>query len=214
MTEHPSDDIRLAVVTGNHPFDVPAFYRLFRQMDGITFYLQDLDNLVADWGDAFDSYDALLFYNMHRGMPEGRRLEMLQRLGEREHGIVVLHHGVLAFDEWQPWYEICGVQGQRFSYHPDQQVRLEIADAEHAIIQGLDDWTMEDETYTLGDADEESHILITTEHPQSMRTIAWTRTYRQARVFCFVSGHDNKAYSHPSFATVLDRGIRWSAGHL
>ena len=49
-------------------------------------------------------------------------------------------------------------------------------------------WDIVDETYNIGDADEDSHILLTTDHPQSMKTIAWTRTFGKARVFCYRGG--------------------------
>ena len=40
--------IKTAVITGQHAFDVPAFHALFRSLDEVDFYLQDLDNLAAD----------------------------------------------------------------------------------------------------------------------------------------------------------------------
>jgi type 1 glutamine amidotransferase len=45
-----------------------------------------------------------------------------------------------------------------------------------------------------------------------MKTIAWTRQYKNARVFCYQSGHDNQAYANPNFRKVVARGIHWLAG--
>jgi type 1 glutamine amidotransferase len=44
-----------------------------------------------------------------------------------------------------------------------------------------------------------------------MRTLAWTREFERARVFCYQSGHDAGAFDHPSFRTVVANGIRWVA---
>ena len=60
----------------------------------------------------------------------------------------------------------------------------------------------------------DSHILLTTDDPQSMKSIAWTRCYKKARVFCFQSGHDQRAYANPSFRLVIGRGIQWVAGRI
>ena len=37
-------EIKTAVITGQHAFDVPGFHALFRSIPEIDFYLQDLEN--------------------------------------------------------------------------------------------------------------------------------------------------------------------------
>ncbi|MBC8228528.1 ThuA domain-containing protein [bacterium] len=64
------------------------------------------------------------------------------------------------------------------------------------------------------DTSEGSHVLLTVNHPKSMKIIGWTRKYRNSRICCFESGHDNEAYSVPQFREVLTRGIKWVAGKL
>ncbi len=66
----------------------------------------------------------------------------------------------------------------------------------------------------MADAERDSNVLLTVAHPQSMKTIAWTRRYKNARVFCYVLGHDNQAWTDSNFRTVLTRGIQWAAGKL
>jgi len=144
--------IRTAVVTGRHAFDVPAFYALFRSMPEVDFYMQDLDNLVADTEGVFDQYDVLLFYNMHTVTPEGRMKAMLQRLGTSRQGIFVKHHALLAFPEWPFWSALCGIQDRSFEYYHDQTLDIEVVDPAHPITAGMASWTMTDETYLMNDA--------------------------------------------------------------
>jgi len=73
---------------------------------------------------------------------------------------------------------------------------------------------MIDETYKMDDPGEGSHALLTTDNPTSMKTIAWTRQHKNARVFCFQSGHDNDTFVDPNFREVLARGIQWVAQRL
>jgi len=73
---------------------------------------------------------------------------------------------------------------------------------------------MVDETYTMKDPGEGSTILLSTDHPKSMKHLAWTREYRKSRVFCFESGHDDKAWSNSGFKKVLARGMQWCAGRI
>ena len=95
-----------------------------------------------------------------------------------------------------------------------QTIRVQVAEPEHPITRGLADWEMLEETYTMGRPGEDCTPLLTVDHPNSMKTLAWTRQHRNARVFCMQPGHDNHAYANPSFRTVLTRGIEWTAGRI
>lgn len=206
--------LQVAVVTGNHPFDVPSFHRLFCEMPGIDAYVQDLENWVHDWGQVRRNYDAVVFYHFHQETPQGAFAEAVEELGASGIGVVVLHHALLAWPQWPEWSALCGIEDRSFGYHMGQQVRVEVADPDHAVTQGLTAWEMGDETYTMADAGEGNQVLLTIEHPLSMRTAAWTRTHKEARVFCLQSGHDQAAWGAPGFKTVLHRGILWAAGRI
>jgi type 1 glutamine amidotransferase len=73
---------------------------------------------------------------------------------------------------------------------------------------------MVDETYQMNEPDDHSHILLRLNEERSMRAIAWTRRYKQSRVFCLQSGHDNQTWQNEQFCTVVQRGILWCAGRL
>lgn len=207
--------IRTAVVTGNHAFDVPAFHALLRALPEVDFYLQDLANLAADTQGAFDGYDALLFYNFHQPTPQGKTRALLERLGATDQGVVVLHHALLAFPEWSFWSDLCDLQNRgTFSYYHGQTLDLQVTDPEHPTTTGMASWRMVDETYLMQDPGRDSHVLLTTDHPKSMRTVAWARSFRQARVLCSASGHDHLTYADPHFRRFLARGIQWAAGRI
>ena len=214
--------IKVAVVTGGHEYDVAGFQVLFRSMPEIDFYLQHMEDFVTDTGGGRRQYDAVVFYNMHLatpgtdGTPLGMRTKVaLEQLGESEQGIFLLHHAIVAFPKWQLWSDICGIQDRReIAGHVQQRVRAEIASPHHPITRGLAPWEMVDETYTMDEPGEGSEVLLTTDHPASMRAIAWARQYRNARVFSYQSGHDDQAYSDPQFRTVVSRGIQWVVGRI
>lgn len=212
-------DARVAVVTGHHPFDVPHFQDAFRSMPGVLAYPQDLCEFSSDVARLRDDYAAVVFYMMPLQTP-GSETEWwdrgirgaLDRLGETEQGIVVLHHALLAYRDWDRWHGLIGLDNRTYkSYHPGEQVTSQIADSSHPITRGLESWTMTDETYVMGDAGPDSHVLVTYDHPRSMHTIAWTRALGKARVFCYAAGHDRLTYADPNFRELLRRGILWAA---
>jgi len=42
-----------------------------------------------------------------------------------------------------------------------------------------------------------------------MHGIAWTRTFRESRVFCLQSGHDSEAFADANFRRILANAIQW-----
>ncbi|MDR3711074.1 MAG: ThuA domain-containing protein [Capsulimonadaceae bacterium] len=214
-------ETRVAVVTGGHTFDVPNFHRLFRDLEGVDPYIQSIDDFAASPKEVRQSYDAIVFFIMMLPSPEdeghewyaGKPLTALSELGEVPQGIVIFHHALFAYPQWPQWDEIVGISNRKGGYELGVRVTTNVA-LDHPITRGSGSCTMIDETYTLPNASEGSQILLTCQHSSSMKTLAWIRQYRQSRVFCYQGGHDNSAWSQPTFREVLRRGILWSADRL
>jgi type 1 glutamine amidotransferase len=110
------------------------------------------------------------------------------------------------------WDELVGMKNRVISkYQHDERIPVDVASPEHPIVQGITPWTIVDETYVMHDPGPDSLVLLTTDHPACMHSLAWTRMVRNARVFCYQSGHDHQAYADPNFMTVLSNGIHWAA---
>ncbi len=214
------DLLRVAVVTGGHAFDVPNFYRLFRELPGIDAYPQHIEHFASSPQETRDAYDAVLFYGMDQGIPEeeGRRAAgnpraAIERIVAQGQGVVVLHHALLAWEKWDFWNQLIGFDNRNFSYKEGLQLHVEIADSQHAITEGVRDFDIVDEGYVLkGDYDGEGTVLLTVDHENSMDQVAWAREFQASRVFCIALGHDDQSWSNPSFRQILQRGITWVAG--
>jgi len=218
-----TDTLTLAVVTGGHSYDVPHFHRLFHAIgDGMDVYIQYMDDFASSPAEVRQGYDVALFYIMlmdgpaNEGHPwyAGKPKAALEGLGQTPQGIVVLHHAILAYPQWSIWHQLTGITERSFGYHVGETVTSHIVDPDHPITRDLSDWTMIDETYTMTDAGADSHVLLTYDHPKSMKTIAWTRQFGQSRVFNYQAGHDNDSWADASFRALLRRGIFWAGGKL
>jgi uncharacterized protein len=211
-----AEKLKIAVITEWHPIDVIAFHTLFKSFDEFECYFQALES-IADDDVNRAKYDALVFYNLSLKQPESgtaiRRFSE-EYLGTTKQGIFLLHHGMLSYSDWPLYDKITGLPDRNFKYHQNQTVRFDIADAGHPITRGMKPWTMKDETYTLPEPDETCHVILTAEHPLSLKSIAWTRQYNQSPVFAYASGHDDLAYTDPNFMEIVRRGVLWCAGKL
>jgi hypothetical protein len=229
-----TDKVTTAVVTGEHPFNVPGFHNLFRSLPGVDPYPQHMDQFIADWGKVRTRYDVVLFFNFHQATPPANERgwwqsgteDALKELGETQQGIVVLHHAIVAFPQWEFWSELVGIPHADRTYAFDEMLgtlsfcetlHLEIADPEHPITQGLSAWELYGETWDFGATKPgpDCHTLLVTDHPKMrLKAMAWAHPFRNARVFCLQPGHNNDSYADQNFRTVLSRGIQWAAGRL
>jgi len=211
--------LRLAIVTGGHPFDVLGFHALLRSVcaEDIDAYPQHLEELATSPEETLRQYDAVLFYFFPQagpsddgppGAPRPRAaIECLLAAGT---GLVVWHHALLAYPQWRRWDEVVGCTDRaRFSFHPSQEVRVEPSRCGHAITAALSGWTMCDETYVMPEAD--GTALLETDCPRSQRRLAWARQVGASRVVCLQPGHDDQCWRMPGFRQVLRASIRWSA---
>ena len=232
----PNSQVKVAIVTGHHEYDVINFQRMLRSFPDIDFYPQHLEDFILDDEEARSQYDVIAFYNYQQRTPSAMgdqfskdiRVEEelvdikgpLEALGETGQGILMLHHALTAFPKWQYWLDICGMGNTTKAFQPgsksrtDQNLHIEVVDPHHPITRGMESWEMIDETYNFPDTGEGSEILLRVDHLQSMSTIAWTRKHRDVRVFCLQSGHDNQTFSHLHFRKILGRGVHWLAGRI
>lgn len=210
-----ADKVKVAVITEWHPYDVMNFQRLWWRFEDIEAYPQAWDIFTRDANR--DAYDAVVYYNMSFPAPpedDPRRRYLEDRLGATAQGIVLLHHGILSYEHWPFWNEVSGTTDRSFRYFQDQELRCRVVDGGHPITRGVDEFTVVDESYAMAEPGPDNDVLVTAEHPNSMRAIAWTRAYRGSRVFCYQSGHDNTTWSNPTFQTLLHRGVLWAARRL
>lgn len=215
---HPFSQSKLAtaVITGNHPYDVPNFHALFRSFENIDPYIQTLEDFVHDWGRVQQAYDVIVFYNMHGPRPSddetwfGQPLQdTVRRITQSGQGLVMLHHAVLAFLEWKEWADILGMDDRTFDYHMEQQLSIEPI-ANHPITELLKPWSMQDETYEMRPVTKDAAILLETNHAKSIKTLAWARQHKEARVACTVLGHDNSSWADDNFRRLLCQSILWA----
>ncbi len=89
--------------------------------------------------------------------------------------------------------------------------KIHVADPEHPVTRGMTDFDTHDETYKLFDVAESCHPLLTTDEPLSNKVIAWSKSYKKARVVYIQSGHDHFAYENPNYQQFLRQAIRWTA---
>lgn len=212
------------ILVGGHGFDQTSFDKFWSGYD-------DIDSRIWQGSPytAFDDIsqfkaDAIVMYNLSSGMTEKQKENFLKLL-EGGVGLVVWHH---ALANCQDWPEFENIAGAKFWLQPGERngvqvarsgtgggkVKLHIENPNHPITKGLSDFEITDEPYNGQTFCDQIHVLVSTDHPQSDKAIAWTNRYGKARVFGYQSGHDAKVWTNDSFRRLMAQGIRWVAGRL
>lgn len=210
--------IKVAVLVECHPFDIVNFQKMLWSFEDCDCYVQAFDLFVQDEENR-ESYDCVLYYNMSLPLLEDDSVVkkyLENKLGSTTQGIILLHHALLSFPRWDLWTEVSGVKvrcEESFKYHQNETVKTHILNSAHSITKGMEDFILTDETYEIGEPEEAGNtILMETDNENSIKKIAWTRNYKNSRVFCYASGHDNKVYADKNFRKILHRAIHWTAG--
>jgi len=221
------DKIRVLVVTGGHGYEKEPFVELFQSMAGIepvhvehpaggnAFVPKDKPQ---DYTEGF-KHDVIVLYDLWQPLPEQARENFLRLLG-RGKGLVVLHH---ALADYQAWAEFEKIAGGRFFLQPAPDhpasgfregvdVDVEVADPRHPITAGISPFRVHDEVYSRFRVLQSVHPLLTTNHPESGKVLAWAHRYANARVATVQLGHGPPTYKHPSYRRLLHQAIRWAAG--
>lgn len=220
--------LKVAVLTGGHDFEQEPFTEMFnsfkaKEMKCTEIKLQDHSEIFEDISNW--DYDVIVMYNMTQNISE-KRQENFKKLLDRGIGFVALHHNMGAFQDWPEFKKIAGgkyytkptKEGDKeipvSTYKHDIDMDIKVADKSHPITRGLKDFQIHDEGYKYCGFEKDNHVLLTTEHPDSDKTVAWVSKYGKAKVCGIMLGHDGKAYENPSFRKLLSQAIMWTAGRL
>lgn len=160
----------------------------------------------------------LLLYNASTPTLSDQGKSNLVQFVSQGKGLVLAHLASASFNEWDEFKRLCGrawVMGTS-GHGPRGVFKATVADADHPITRGLQDFQQDDELYAQLQGDAPIHVLVKAESDWSKITepLAFVLAYGSGRVFHHTFGHDPKALSSPSVKTLIARGTAWAAGRL
>jgi len=218
--------LKVAVLTGGHGFERKPFLEMFNSFKGMKcteIELKDHSEIFEDISNW--DYDVIVMYNMSQNISK-KRQDNFKKLLDRGIGFVALHHNMGAFQTWPEFKKIAGgkyyvkptKEGDKefrgSTYKHDIDMNVTVADKSHPITRGLKDFTIHDEGYKYCGFEKDNRILLTTDHADSDKAVAWVSKYRKAKICGIMLGHDGKAYENPNFRKLLTQAINWTAGRL
>ena len=209
--------LRMLVVTGGHDYPT-SFYTVFEQ-DGIAWdHATSLEAAFKE--NPGPRYDVVVLYNMAL-QPAEPVQQNVQAYVEHGGGLLVLHHGILNFEE-SDWFR--DVVGGRYLLNPkdgmpastylhDQDMDLRVVTA-HPITRGVSLTRIHDETYKGMWMAKTNTVLLATTNATSDPAVAWISAYPKARVVYIQLGHGAEAHHDPGYRALVKNAALWVAHRL
>ncbi len=213
---------QVLVVTGGHNFDEKSFFELFESFEDIAYQhvaQPNANQLIASEKTA--PYDVIVFYDMYDSITDLQKQAYIDLL-EQGKGMIFMHHAIVSYQEWDEFKHIIGgkyhsdsarIDGTWYksTYKHDVTINANVEDRKHEIMNGVPDFHIFDEVYGNCEILPTVHPLISTDHPESMKYIAWINPFRNSEVVYIQSGHGPEGFQNENFRKILEQAITWSA---
>ena len=153
-----------------------------------------------------DGYDLVIGYT------QGGELTPEQEKGlcgfvENGGGFVGIH---CASDSWVKNEAYMEMVGSHFAGHgPVTEFAVTISEPDHEVTRRVQDFRITDEFYILEKKTETFDVLATGTWHFETHPMAYVHTYGEGRVFYTALGHDERAFTNPSFQKLMYRAVRW-----
>jgi uncharacterized protein len=172
---------------------------------------------ILEANSSLERYDLiyLALYNAKTPTLTDAAKENLVNFVKNGKAFAVAHLASASFREWDEFKKLCGrywVMGKS-GHGPRSVFKSEIANRQHPITQGLQNFETDDELYAKLQGDTPINVLVTAYSDWSKATepLAFTLEYGKGRVFHHAFGHDGKALATPEVTKLIQRGCEWAA---
>lgn len=209
-----AQDLKVIVVTGGHDFEREAFFQLFDNMEGVSYkeLKHPQANLQLGQLDP-KTFDAVVFYDMPKTISEAEK-ESYHQLMKWGKGLLFLHHSLVSYQNWDEFKTIIGGKYHEeknaphsSTYRHDVTFSVMIKDPDHPITKGMTDFNILDEVYGNTEVLPHVKVLLTTNHPESTKTIGWTHSKEKSRIVYIQPGHDKNSWTNPNYQQMIRQAI-------
>jgi type 1 glutamine amidotransferase len=121
-------------------------------------------------------------------------------------GLVGIHGSA-----WWIGGEYIRLIGGHSNWHPPGlEFTVQIDDRQHPVMQGIDDFAVQDEIY-MSAWDPGIHVLATAGWSGGRHPMAWTHQYGAGRVFYTTLGHGPSTFENATMQHLLANAATWAA---
>jgi type 1 glutamine amidotransferase len=166
-----------------------------------------------------DQYDAVVlhFKNYTERLPLNEAVwSGLERYVESGKGLVLVHFGCGAFQEWEGYVRLCGRvwDPEKRGHDPYGPFEVRVVNAGHPITSGMASFDTADELYTCLVGTPPIDVLFdaTSKVDGTIHPMGFVVPESSGSVFHCTLGHDVPSLQHPGTRDLYRRAVAWAAG--
>ena len=120
-----------------------------------------------------------------------------------------LHNSMGLYPKDGPYLNLVG--GRYIGHGPLERFRVEVADPDHPITQGVEDFSVADEQHTPPYDEGKVHLLLRSRSDDGKRQAAagWAYEPGKGRLVHLAPGHTREAVEHPMFQRLMRNAVQW-----
>ncbi|MFM7038008.1 MAG: PVC-type heme-binding CxxCH protein [Planctomycetaceae bacterium] len=206
-------DLRLLFIGDNgHHRPSERFHELAGVLEQRGIELKYTDRMEDLTPDVLNEFHGLVLYANIDRIEDAQAKAVLDYVAGGK-GFIPLHCATFC---WRNNPDMVKLMGAQFQRHGGQVFATQIAAPEHPIMKGFSGFSSWDETYihTLHNEENRQVLEYRVEGDQAQgrdrEPWTWVRTHGKGRVFYTAWGHDQRTWTNPGFASLVERGIRWA----
>lgn len=212
--------VKVMLVTGGHSYDTVQFAQMFDSLDGINYkhFVQPNANREIEKGTAA-KFDVLVFYDMWQEISEKEKKAYLE-LTKTGKPFLFLHHSIASYQSWPEFEQLLGgkyveknddlPESDFSNYEHDVWVYSNV-EQNHPVTSGFTELRFFDEIYGNVKMSDKVITLLKTNHPKSMKVIAWENSFNLSKIVYLQPGHDYRTYETEEYRKLLLQAIKYLA---
>jgi putative membrane-bound dehydrogenase-like protein len=177
---------------------------LFQKGINLT-YTADPNDLNED---VLYNYDGILIYANHDIITPYQE-NALKEYVQSGKALIPIHSASWCFRN-SDWY--INTVGGQFESHGEGNFTATIVDADHPIMNGIEEFETWDETYVHSQLNPDMHVLMERVDGDHREPYTWTLEEGKGRVFYTAFGHNEETWKQPEFQELVANGILWAVG--
>jgi type 1 glutamine amidotransferase len=161
--------------------------------------------------DALASCDVMLLFTKRLELPTNQ-LELVKKYCLAGRPIVGVRTASHAFQNWLELDHLIfgGDYHSHYGSGPDVKIAIAEGAADHPVLKGVEPFESKSKLYKNPHPAPDINLLLTGSIPEHKEPVAWTRKYRDGRVFyTSLGGPDD--FKQKVFQTLLVNAIFWTA---
>ncbi|MBL7872492.1 MAG: ThuA domain-containing protein [Cyclobacteriaceae bacterium] len=174
--------------------------------EGIFFTYTDNPNDLN--AENLSKYDGIAIYANHEQITPEQEKALLDFVASGK-GFIPIHCASFCFQNSPKYIDLVGGQ---FLKHGTDTFTTTIIKKDHAIVNGLDEFSTWDETYVHDKLASDITVLMERVEGDHHEPWTWVKESGKGRVFYTAYGHDERTWNNPGFQQLMKEGILWAVG--